>query len=35
MYPKTPFRETVKRVEKLCHSKRMHVRALGYAMRIH
>ncbi|TFY57666.1 hypothetical protein EVJ58_g6881 [Rhodofomes roseus] len=25
MHPKTPFRETVKRVEKLCHSKRMHV----------
>ncbi|KZT70163.1 Swi3-domain-containing protein [Daedalea quercina L-15889] len=25
MFPKTPFRETVTRVEKLCHSKRMHV----------
>lgn len=29
MFPKTPFRETVKRVEKLCHSKRMHVRTLS------
>ncbi|KAF9218318.1 Swi3-domain-containing protein [Gyrodon lividus] len=26
MYPKTPFKETVNRVEKLCHSKRMQVR---------
>ncbi|EED80138.1 predicted protein [Postia placenta Mad-698-R] len=25
MYPKTQFRDTVQRVEKLCHSKRMHV----------
>ncbi|KAG6907359.1 hypothetical protein DXG01_009243 [Tephrocybe rancida] len=25
MYPKTTFRDTVERVEKLCHSKRMHV----------
>ncbi|RDB21119.1 Chromosome segregation in meiosis protein 3 [Hypsizygus marmoreus] len=25
MYPKTVFRDTVERVEKLCHSKRMHV----------
>ncbi|KAI0736771.1 replication fork protection component Swi3-domain-containing protein [Fomitopsis betulina] len=25
MFPKTPFTETTKRVEKLCHSKRMHV----------
>ncbi|KAI0065377.1 Swi3-domain-containing protein [Artomyces pyxidatus] len=25
MYPKTKFRDTVERVEKLCHSKRMHV----------
>ncbi|OCH94933.1 Swi3-domain-containing protein [Obba rivulosa] len=25
MYPKTQFRDTVHRVEKLCHSKRMHV----------
>jgi replication fork protection complex subunit Csm3/Swi3 len=25
MYPKTQFRDTVKTVEKLCHSKRMHV----------
>ncbi|KAJ6596947.1 replication fork protection component Swi3-domain-containing protein [Mycena vulgaris] len=24
LYPKTPFKETVDRVEKLCHSKRMH-----------
>ncbi|KAI6045776.1 replication fork protection component Swi3-domain-containing protein [Pisolithus marmoratus] len=26
MYPKTPFRDTINRVEKLCHSKRMQVR---------
>src|SRR5882762_10081140 len=26
MYPKTQFKDTVDRVEKLCHSKRMHVR---------
>lgn len=26
MYPKTQFKDTVERVEKLCHSKRMHVR---------
>ncbi|KAF9242124.1 replication fork protection component Swi3-domain-containing protein [Melanogaster broomeanus] len=26
MYPKEPFKETVDRVEKLCHSKRMQVR---------
>ncbi|KAG6866958.1 hypothetical protein C0991_003874 [Blastosporella zonata] len=25
LYPKTTFRDTVERVEKLCHSKRMHV----------
>ncbi|KAH7926302.1 Swi3-domain-containing protein [Leucogyrophana mollusca] len=25
MYPKTQFRDTVERVEKICHSKRMHV----------
>ncbi|KAH9935000.1 replication fork protection component Swi3-domain-containing protein [Fomitopsis serialis] len=25
MYPRAPFRETVKTVEKRCHSKRMHV----------
>ncbi|KAF8910972.1 replication fork protection component Swi3-domain-containing protein [Gymnopilus junonius] len=25
LYPKTPFRDTVERVEKLCHSKRMNV----------
>ncbi|CCM04622.1 uncharacterized protein FIBRA_06806 [Fibroporia radiculosa] len=25
MYPKMPFRDTVQRVEKLCHSKRMNV----------
>ncbi|KDQ60940.1 hypothetical protein JAAARDRAFT_125198 [Jaapia argillacea MUCL 33604] len=25
LYPKTQFRDTVNRVEKLCHSKRMHV----------
>ncbi|OBZ75315.1 Chromosome segregation in meiosis protein 3 [Grifola frondosa] len=25
MYPKTHFQDTVQRVEKLCHSKRMHV----------
>ena len=25
MYPKTQFKDTVDRVEKLCHSKRMHV----------
>ncbi|KAJ7219324.1 replication fork protection component Swi3-domain-containing protein, partial [Mycena pura] len=24
LYPKTPFKETIDRVEKLCHSKRMH-----------
>ncbi|KAJ6630859.1 replication fork protection component Swi3-domain-containing protein, partial [Mycena sp. CBHHK59/15] len=24
LYPKTPFKDTVERVEKLCHSKRMH-----------
>ncbi|KAJ7685237.1 replication fork protection component Swi3-domain-containing protein [Mycena polygramma] len=24
LYPKTPFKDTVDRVEKLCHSKRMH-----------
>lgn len=29
MYPKTQFRGTVQRVEKLCHSKRMHVRVFG------
>ncbi|KDQ33520.1 hypothetical protein PLEOSDRAFT_152828 [Pleurotus ostreatus PC15] len=28
LYPKTQFRDTVERVEKLCHSRRMHV-ALG------
>ena len=28
LYPKTRFKETVDRVEKLCHSKRMQVRAL-------
>lgn len=27
LYPKTRFKETVDRVEKLCHSKRMQVRA--------
>ncbi|KAI6005619.1 replication fork protection component Swi3-domain-containing protein [Pisolithus albus] len=26
MYPKAPFRDTINRVEKLCHSKRMQVR---------
>ena len=26
MYPKTQFRDTVQRVEKLCHSRSMHVR---------
>ncbi|KAG1891075.1 Swi3-domain-containing protein [Suillus subluteus] len=26
LYPKTPFKDTVERVEKLCHSKRMQVR---------
>jgi replication fork protection complex subunit Csm3/Swi3 len=26
LYPKTQFRDTVERVEKLCHSRRMHVR---------
>ena len=26
MYPKTQFKDTVDRVERLCHSKRMHVR---------
>ncbi|KAL4077074.1 replication fork protection component Swi3-domain-containing protein [Scleroderma yunnanense] len=26
MFPKTPFKDTVDRVEKLCHSKRMQVR---------
>ncbi|KII88438.1 hypothetical protein PLICRDRAFT_698822 [Plicaturopsis crispa FD-325 SS-3] len=25
MYPKTQFRDTVQRIEKLCHSRRMHV----------
>ncbi|PPQ72586.1 hypothetical protein CVT26_003689 [Gymnopilus dilepis] len=25
LYPKTPFRDTVERIEKLCHSKRMNV----------
>lgn len=25
LYPKTPFRDTVERVEKLCHSRRMNV----------
>ncbi|KAG6898376.1 hypothetical protein C0992_009051 [Termitomyces sp. T32_za158] len=28
MFPRTTFRDTVQRIEKLCHSKRMHV-ALG------
>ncbi|KAH0583820.1 hypothetical protein H2248_009419 [Termitomyces sp. 'cryptogamus'] len=28
MFPRTTFRDTVERIEKLCHSKRMHV-ALG------
>jgi replication fork protection complex subunit Csm3/Swi3 len=28
LYPKTRFKETVDRVEKLCHSRRMQVRAL-------
>jgi hypothetical protein len=28
MYPKTQFKDTVDRVEKLCHSKRMHVGSL-------
>ena len=33
LYPKTRFKETVDRVEKLCHSKRMQVRrsSLSYA----
>ncbi|KAG1803803.1 Swi3-domain-containing protein [Suillus plorans] len=26
LYPKTPFKDTIERVEKLCHSKRMQVR---------
>jgi len=26
LYPKTRFKETIDRVEKLCHSKRMQVR---------
>ncbi|KAG0707700.1 replication fork protection component Swi3-domain-containing protein [Suillus ampliporus] len=26
LYPKTPFKDTVERIEKLCHSKRMQVR---------
>lgn len=25
MYPKTQFKDTVATVEKLCHSRRMHV----------
>lgn len=25
MYPKTPFNDSVQRIEKLCHGKRMHV----------
>ena len=33
LYPKTRFKETVDRVEKLCHSKRMQVRrsSVSYA----
>ncbi|EJD02352.1 Swi3-domain-containing protein, partial [Fomitiporia mediterranea MF3/22] len=30
MYPKTQFSDTVNRVEKLCHSKRMHSALLGW-----
>ncbi|KAF7338254.1 Chromosome segregation in meiosis protein [Mycena venus] len=33
LYPKTPFKDTVDRVEKLCHSKRMHHTELGMARR--
>lgn len=34
MYPKGTFHDTVQRVEKLCHSKRMHVRNCILALRL-
>ncbi|KAL5529655.1 hypothetical protein ACEPAG_5640 [Sanghuangporus baumii] len=35
LYPKTQFSDTVNRIEKLCHSKRMHSALLGWRDEFH